>query len=121
MPPQNEAQESNPEVAASQEVQPGTLSHASGSATLDAEAASTANPTGEPIADPIATNFSANVGTGEGKTAGVSPSSGSGEGPETGRIHLQGDSDTPAPNLQENPPTGDPSGLPIDSEVNLPE
>lgn len=122
MPPPNEANETNPEVAAPQEIQPETLSHANGSATLDAEAASTAHPTGEPIAEPVATNFSAR--TGETKTADASTHAGSSseEGePQAGRVHLQNNPDAPDPNRQETLPTVNPIELPIDPDVNLPE
>jgi hypothetical protein len=99
----------------------------SGSAVLDGNiaAGTSTNPEGEAMANPIATNFSSETGQADAKTAEASsiagPYSADGEQSEKGRVNLHNNPDVADSNAQGTIPDTDPIGLPINSDVNLPE
>ncbi|HEY9670488.1 MAG TPA: hypothetical protein V6D11_03525 [Waterburya sp.] len=123
----NQASEPNQEVGASQQAQVFAPPNSGGSAVLDADIAAgvSTNPEGEPIAHPIATNFSSEIGQADAKTADAStiagPYSTDGEQREKGRVNLHNNPDVADSNAQGTLPNTDPVGLPLNSEVNLPE
>lgn len=120
------ATQPEPEVDAAQQTQLHSPPDADGSAVLDANIAAGAStaPEGEAIANPIATNFSSH-GTGDAKIADASTAvetdSAQGEQSEEGKVHLQNNSDIADKDSQGTLPNTDPTGLPIDTDVNRQE
>lgn len=113
-------------VISSEQAQPMTPTNVSGSAMLDAHAATgETQPEGEPTDYPIATNFSSASTTGDPKTADVSaargPYSADRESPDKGRVNLHNNPNVPDADMQGKLPNTDPVGAPLDPDTNLPE
>lgn len=123
----NQAAEPDQDVTSSQQAQVYAPPNPGGSAMLDANIAAgeSTNPKVEGADEPIATNFSSGTKSGDVKTANTSTVAGAYTGnqeqTETGKVHLQNNPDAPdSGDMQGTLPDTDPTSLPLNADVNLP-
>lgn len=122
----NQAAEPDRDMASSQQAQMQAPPNPGGSAMLDANiaASESTHPEAEALDDPIATNFSSETTSGDAKTADAStldsPYSAEQDQSEKGAVHLQNNPNPPDSTIQGELPDTDPTSLPLESDVNLP-
>lgn len=124
----NQAAEPDQDVISSQQAQVYAPPSPGGSAMLDANIAASESTSPEVAGadEPIATNFSSGTKSGDVKTANTSTVAGSYTGDqeqtEEGKIHLQNNPNPPnSEGIQGTLPDTDPTGLPLNADVNLPD
>jgi len=112
-------------VVSSDQTQPMVPSTPSGNAQLDAHIATgEAQPEGDPVEYPIATNVAESSRAGASKTANVNvegPNSMGAEPASKGNVNLRSHTDIADDQMQGIQPDTDPTGIPMDRDVNRPD